>query len=136
MYGERQCQGRHQSRPYLHCQIKTHTSHNLETNAGGGGDSDGHGPVATFGPLLKLVNGPVTSVTFLKFYTCNTMGFSCLLSNKGKKSSRKRMLKREKVMFHQTLKTGTPGAVNIPLSFPQRGASLKVPLLIQKQKVK
>lgn len=85
MYGERQCQGRHQSRPYLHCQIKTHTSHNLETNAGGGGDSDGHGPVATFGPLLKLVNGPVTSVTFLKFYNMQHNGLQLSPLKQGEK---------------------------------------------------
>lgn len=43
-------------RPPLHCQIKTHTT-TLETSGGGGGD--GHGAVATFGPLLRLLNSPV-----------------------------------------------------------------------------
>lgn len=85
------------------------------------------------GPVLKVEQSSATSVTFLKYYACNTMDFSFPLPHKGKNSSsRKNIVKRERWkkkekeqerdMFNQALKSATPGAMNIPLAFPQKGA--------------
>lgn len=74
----------YQGFPSLPYQIEPHTSCNLKTNKAG--DTDGEGVAATFSPSLKVVEqSNVTSVTFLKYYTCDTMGCGFSLSNKAKK---------------------------------------------------
>lgn len=119
----------HQSFLSLHCHIETHASHNLETKDDGGGDSDGRA-AATLGPLLKVVaQSNVTSVTFLKHYTCDTIGFA-FPSPTGEKTLPENMWLKERVMFNQALKTGYEYSFHWPMC--KEGPGLKSPPLIQK----